>query len=555
MSLPSGEVIYQAYPLSFADGNGDGVGDFEGITSRLPYLQDELGVDGLWLSPFYESPWRDGGYDISDYFAVNEAHGSLAESEHMLAVAQQRNFAIIADFVPSHSSDRHPKFQAALQDPNDTHYIFHDGPHIPNNWLSVFPRRSVDAQGQVELSPDSAWRSVAEYWPHAHPQRLGQYCLTNFAAYQPNWNLRNPAVITHHQQALRTWLARGIRGFRVDAIDYMDHHRLYPDEPLNSHYQADSPPYDQLQRRFSMRGPNAIDHLRRLVSTLDDYPDSYMMLESYPDRDDPAARPAEHYAKYYREFGRYWAGKVAPFCFEITDLPWDAAQFKHAIDDFQAVLRPQDIPIYPGGNHDKRRIASRIGEDAARAAAVMQLCLPGVIVIYQGDELGMTDHTGIPHDKLTDPWLGRDVARTPLPMHARNNKAGYSEADPQEFRLPIHPDFRRFNVATQQADPNAIWHTYRAAIQIRKQSAALKYGGYEAIATDTRQVYAFARTSRRGECYVAATNFTKEPAALNLGALAAQSDVIVSSRPCTSEDLVAETVLLQPHESLLLRPR
>lgn len=562
MSMKPGNVIYQAYPRTFADGNGDGIGDFLGIEERIPYLHNELQVNGLWLSPFFESPWQDGGYDVSNYFAVNSGlHGSQSEAEAMITEANRHELDIIADFVPSHASDQHHAFQAALQDPHNTQFVFRPGKsdgETPNNWRSVFPQRQYNAvTNSWDMAPDSAWRLVGDHWPDAHADRLKQYCLTSFAEYQPNWNLANSTVIEHHMAAMRFWLGKGIKGFRVDAVDYMDHDRSYVDEPLNKYYNKDDPPYDQLRRLHSTRGPRVMEFLQKIITVIDEFPEAYMLLESYPDRDQPDDDPIKHYMKYYHTLGKQWPGRVAPFCFEITDLPWDAQRFKKAIDTFQAGLGPNDSAIYPGGNHDKPRLASRYGKDGARAMAVMQLTLPGVAVVYMGDELGMTNHTGIPREKLTDPYLNRDVTRSPLPMRGDNPRAGYSEADPSTFSLPIHPDYKIYNVQTQQADPESTWNLYRRCIALRQTTPAIHNGGYAPISTDPSSSFGFARTGpKRGEHMLTVMNFSNERRRIDLGDYSAIGQVLVSSAGTILEGTnYKATVELQPKEAVVIRPR
>lgn len=558
MGLQNGNVIYQCYPRTFADGNGDGIGDFIGIEQRLPYLQ-WLGVNGLWLSPFHESPGKDGGYDVSDYLAVNEAlHGSQEQFNGMVQSATAHDIDIISDFVPSHSSDQHPYFQAALQDPNSNAYIFREAKRqndVPTNWQSVFPKRTFNASTQTyDMQPDSAWRKVGNIWPHAHPARLDQYCLTSFGAFQPNWNHASASVRLYLQAAIRSGLAAGIKGFRLDAIDYMDHDRDYRDEAVNTQYKPNQNPYDQLLRQRSMRGPKATQYLRQLLSVLNEYPDSYAMLETYPDRNISGSDPVQHYLKYYREFGDMWPGRVAPFCFEITDLPWDAQQYSQAINGFLKALRPQDVPIFPSGNHDKDRIASRYGIKAARAAAVLQLTLPGVAVIYQGDELGTTNHRGIPRDKRTDPYLERDVARSPLAMHDKDAGAGYSTAAPEHFLLPIHPDYREYNVRHQQQETSSTLMLYKKLIAGRRERV-MQHGDYEQITTGSSDIFAFARTSHgRQECAITVANFSKQSRTVHLGDLASRCHITISSQVREHDVSITTTFTLKPEEAVVLRP-
>lgn len=552
MSLPEGDVLYQLYPVTFADANGDGNGDFEGIRQRLPYLQNQLGVDGIWMGPHYESPWQDGGYDVSDYFSPNEKlHGSRQDLQRMLAEARQRDIDVVADFVPSHSSDQHPWFQGALQDPSDTRYIFVDGEEPRNNWLSVFPHHD-----EISAHPASAWRSVREYWPHAHPKRLGQSVLTSFAPHQPNWNHQNPDVQGYLYRAMRFGLKQGFSGFRVDAVDFMDHDRTYQDEKPNRNYKPGGPINHSLERRRSARGENVHAYLAKLAGVLDEFPGAYLMLESYPDRDTDYADPIGHYRHHYDYFGQRWPGRIAPFCFELTDLEWKAPDFKTAIDSFQETLKPGDIPVYPSGNHDKQRTASRFGEEAAQAAAVMQLTLPGVIIVYQGEELGMTNHRNIPLKMRTDSYLERDVSRSPLPMHARDPRAGYSEAPIHTFRLPIHPEFRRFNVESQLADPDSTLNLYRRALSLRRETTTLRHGSYTALDTSNNNVFGFARSLKdHGERYITLVNFLPEATTLNIGNLTGNSRVVLSTDRLHEDKILNADITLEPHQAVVLRPQ
>lgn len=555
MKLQNGNVIYQCYPRTFADGNGDGIGDFTGIEQRMQYLE-WLGINGLWMSPHYRSPGKDGGYDVSDYLTTNPVHGTIADFVQMTQAANERDIDIIADFVPSHSSDKHPYFQAALQDPTADTYIFRPAhPYTyqqPNNWLSVFPKRTYNPATQTyDVTPESAWRYVGDVWPHADPARLDQFVLTSFAAYQPNWNHASPQVQEYLKAAARTWFAHGVKGLRIDAIDYMDHDRQYRDEqpnPCHSNRRS----YDSLLREKSMRGPKATKYLRSLLSVLDEFPDTYAMLETYPDRNVPDSDPVAHYLKYYREVGDWWPGRVAPFCFEITDLPWDANQYSRALNDFLRALKPGDIPVFPGGNHDKDRIASRYGERAARAAAVLQLTLPGVAVIYQGDELGMTNHMNIPHELRTDPYLERDVARSPLPMHARDKSAGYSTAPADKFALPIHPDYARFNVETQKDSPVSMLNLYKQLIAFRGQPA-MRTGAYVSVESTAPEIFAFAR-SAPGDCTITVTNFSSTEQYVGLADIANKSSVVISSEPHRPPDELEDTLMLAANEAVVLRP-
>lgn len=525
MNLPEGAVIQQIYPLTFADGNGDGVGDFPGIESRFDYLQ-QLGVDGIWTTPFFQSPFKDGGYDVSDYMKVDPRLGTQEQAVHMIQEARRRGLHVIADFVPSHASSMHPLFQQALQDPTDEHFIFTED---PNDWPSIFPKRTRDENGEIQMHLESAWRRVADRYPNAHQDRQKQYFLTSFAEYQPNWNHASPKVRAYLQSAIRYWLDAGISGFRIDAVPFLSQDEKRRNEPINEYYREGDPPNDRFQRRYSANGPRELEYLRELLSPLKDTPGAFAMLESYPERDQPDSDPIGHYMKYYDAFREAMPGTVAPFCFEITDLPWNARLFKQAIDSFQSRLKEGDVPIYPLGNHDKPRIASVLGQLRTRAITLLHHGLPGSIFDWQGNELGMTNHVGIPDSKLTDPWLGRDVTRSPVPMHARDPRVGFSTADPSQFILPIHPNYAAFNVETQLQDPLSMLNLYKRAIALRKNMEPLNRGTYVPVETEDPNVFAYARETEDDRCIVA-TNFGSKSTTVSIGQLGLRSRIQLSSR-------------------------
>ncbi|HEX3081806.1 MAG TPA: alpha-amylase family glycosyl hydrolase, partial [Candidatus Saccharimonadia bacterium] len=457
-----GRVVYQIYPRSFYDSNGDGIGDIPGITKKLDYLgdgtTDSLGVNMIWLSPFYPSPMADFGYDVSDYCNVDPIFGTLEDFKTLLEEAHRRSLKVMIDFVPNHTSDQHPWFaQSSASRDNARHdwYIWRDpGPDggPPNNWLSVFG--------------GSAWEFNSA---------RGQYYMHSFLAAQPDLNWANPAVRKEMQQVIRFWLDLGVDGLRVDAVDWMAKDPQFRDNPPNPHYQPGvNDPYHEFSRDYSQDGPGLFFYLEEMAAVLKEYPDRFMVTETYPNRDDIIT-------SYLRIYHHYQTDVSAPFNFEGLLLPWKATDFKTFVDHFQGSLDPEHLPIYVLGNHDKSRLASRLGEAAARTAAMMLLTLPGVAFVYYGDELGLAD-TPVPPHRVQDPFekrvpglgLGRDPQRSPMPWSS-TRYAGFSRTDPW---LPVNPDYRTRNVQAEQSDPRSMLVLYRKLIHLRNFSPMLQYGAY-----------------------------------------------------------------------------
>ena len=474
-----GHVVYQIYPRSFYDGNNDGTGDMQGIIKKLDYLNDgtdkSLGVSMIWLNPFYPSPMADFGYDISNYRDVDPIFGSLEDFRLLLTEAHQRGIKVMIDFVPNHTSSQHPWFtqsRTSLSSPKRDWYIWKDPKpdgSAPNNWLSVFG--------------GSAW----ELDP-----LTGQYYMHSFLAAQPDLNWENPEVRQAMIDNIRFWFDLGIDGLRVDAVDWMAKDREFRDDPLNPKYRhgADDP-YHELIHRYSMDGPQLFDYLREIAELVKSYPSGFMVTETYPDRKNVAK-------EYLRLYDNYLAEVSAPFNFEGILLPWQAEAYKTFIDHFQSLLdaKYHYVPIYVLGNHDNSRLASRIGREAARTAAMMLLTLPGVAFIYYGDELGMSD-VPIPPERIRDPFekrvpgkgLGRDPGRTPMQWTLGLN-AGFSEAEPW---LPVAADAVINNVEVQDADEHSILELYRSLIALRNGSRIIQLGNYVAVDLGNTSVYGYIR--------------------------------------------------------------
>lgn len=448
-------VFYQIYVRSFADSNGDGLGDLAGIRSRLDYLS-WLGVDALWLNPFYPSPQADHGYDVADYYDVDARFGTLGEFDALLEEAHKLGMRIVLDLVPNHTSSEHPWFRAALSGrnhPDRNKYIFRDPKpdgSAPNNWESSFGGPA---------------------WTFHEP--TGQYYLHLFAPEQPDLNWRNPEVHAEFERILRFWLDRGADGFRIDVA-----HSLYKDEMLRDNPPDESP----VDRRYPYDQPEVHEVYRNWRKIADSYPgDRVLVGEVYlldPLRVAPYVRSDElHQA----------------FNFLLVWMLWDANGFRDAIErPLKALAEVEGTPTWVLSSHDVERHVTRFGGGEtglrrARAAVLLLLGLPGAAFIYQGEELGL-EQADIPDDKRQDPvffrtggaLMGRDGSRVPMPWDAKPPGYGFSEGEPW---LPCPEGWGVRSVTLLREDPDSILHLYRQAIGFRKYSEALRSGKFSWLET------------------------------------------------------------------------
>ena len=442
-------VVYQIYPRSFADSNGDGIGDLPGILGRLDYVA-ALGVDAVWISPIYPSPMADFGYDVADYCGVDPIFGTLADADRLIAQAHARGLRLILDFVPNHSSDAHPWFRASRTsrtDPQRDWYIWRDpapGGGPPNNWLSHFG--------------GSAWE-----WDAV----TGQYYLHSFLREQPDLNWRNPAVRAAMYDALRFWLDRGIDGFRVDVMWVLIKDDKFRSNPPNPAHAPDRGSYDALLPLYTADRPEVHEIVAELRDLVDGYGNRVLIGEIY--------LPVERLMTYY---GHDLRGAHLPFNFQLIDAPWSAAALAAIVRDYEAALPAGAWPNWVLGNHDKARIASRVGIAQARVAAMLLLTLRGTPTLYYGDELGMTD-VPIAPDRVADPaernqpgiGLGRDPERTPMPWDASPG-GGFTAGEPW---LPLG-DHSEVNVAAESVRSDSMLMLYRRLLALRRTHSALSRG-------------------------------------------------------------------------------
>jgi alpha-glucosidase len=449
-----GAVIYQVYPRSFGDANGDGVGDLRGILDHLDHLRGtdtSLGVDAIWLSPMYPSPLHDFGYDVSDYVDVAPEYGTLADLDALVAACHDRGLRVLLDLVPCHTSIEHPWFvesRASRDNPKRDWYIWADAPPgggQPSNWEAAFG--------------GSAWE-----WDDA----TGQFYLHSFYPEQPDLNWRNPAVAEAMAGVMRFWFRRGIDGFRVDAIFAAIKDDLLRDNPPIRRPGAvpgmgGGEGQDPL---WSMSRPEVHDVVRRLRQVTAEFPDRILVGEAYV--------PVEQLAAYLGH-GADDEFHLA-FNFELLHSPWNHRDLTLAIERSEALHPPGALPTYAISNHDQSRHATRWGPRRARAAAMLLLTLRGVAVLYAGEEIGMVDAG--PADLPDPPFdrAGRDGCRTPMQWDASAG-GGFTAGTPW---LPL-VDHAARNVADQTADPGSLLALYRRLIAVRGSCAALARGTHRSI--------------------------------------------------------------------------
>ncbi|MEV5598491.1 glycoside hydrolase family 13 protein [Streptomyces sp. NPDC052496] len=476
-------VIYQVYPRSFADGNGDGMGDLPGIRTRLPYLKD-LGVDAVWLSPFYSSPQADAGYDVADYRVIDPAFGTLADAEAVIRDAHGLGLRIIVDVVPNHCSDQHAWFRQALDEgPGSTlRDRFHfrkgrgeNGELPPNDWESVFG--------------GPAWTRVAD----------GEWYLHLFAPEQPDFNWDSPAVQDEFRSILRFWLDLGVDGFRIDVAHGLVKAPGLPDMGRTGQLKLLG---NQVLPFFDQDGVHEIYRSWRRV--LDEYAGERIgVAEAW-------TPSADRTALYLRPDELHQA-----FNFHYLGTAWDAAALRAAIDDSLDAMRPVGAPTtWVLSNHDVVRHTTRLGGDGrrARAAALLMLALPGSAYVYQGEELGLPEVTDLPDEVRQDPAFFRgdgqdglrDGCRVPIPWSGDTAPYGFGTGGSW---LPQPPEWARLSVAAQTGDPASMLELYRAALALRRSHPGLGAGDAVEWLDAPDGVLAF----RRPGGFVCTVNTTSEP--------------------------------------------
>ena len=514
-------TIYQIYPRSFQDSNGDGIGDLAGIKQRLDYLE-WLGVDAIWISPFFPSPMADFGYDVSDYCAIHPMFGSMEDFDRLLGACHDRGIRVVLDLVPNHTSDQHAWFKesrASRDNPKRDWYIWHDpaddgGP--PNNWLSVFG--------------GSAWE---------RDEASGQYYYHAFLKEQPDLNWRNPDVRQAMFDVMRFWFDRGVDGFRIDVLWHVIKDARFRDNPKNPDYEPSEVPYEQLLPTYSTDQPEALEVAEEMRAVADEYDERVLIGEIY--------LPIDRLVAYY---GQEQEGVHLPFNFQLLTRPWNAREIDRAINEYEGSLPDAGWPTWVLGNHDKSRIASRIGSAQARVAAVLLLTLRGTPTMYYGDELGLQDVV-IPPELMQDPQglrisheFSRDPQRTPMPWDSSEG-SGFTSATPW---LPLNADAEERNVAMQRESPQSMLAFYRRLLALRRERPALSVGSYRPFEADG-DVIAFVREDA-GKQVAAVLNLGGKPQQVEFGRYA--GNVLLGTHPDREGEQVTGQFQLRPNEAVII---
>ncbi len=525
-------IIYQIYPRSFQDSNGDGIGDLAGVIERLDYLNngtpDSLGVDAIWFSPTFPSPMADFGYDVSDYEDVHPDFGDLKTMDRLIEEAHKRGIRVILDFVPNHSSSEHPWFResrSSKDSPKRDWYVWRDAKpegSPPNNWIAQFG--------------GPAWE-----WD----QKTRQYYLHSFLVEQPDLNWRNPEVQQAMHNVLRFWMDRGIDGFRIDVMD-----RILKDPELRDNPPQTRPEFIEFGGQAALQlhtqdqnWPDIIDEVKRIRKVIDEYDERMTVGEVFG--------KAENIIRYYG--GDAGDGLHMAFNFplvRIFDARWNAQHVRQRIEAFENALPKSLWPNYVFGNHDVDRFVSRVsgdgrGQERARVAALLLLTLRGTPFIYYGEEIGMTN-VDIPENRLQDParvyGRGRDPERTPMQW---TRKGEFSGVEPW---LP-YGDTKKINVEDQSKDDESLLSLYRQLIWFRRGSDALQRGDYAPVEGLPGGVYGYTRT-HESDRTLTLLNFTNDAVSFALPEALRVTETIVGTHGAVA---VGQRVQLRGNEGLLLR--
>jgi alpha-glucosidase len=508
-------VVYEIYPRSFQDSNGDGVGDLPGILTRLEYLV-ELGVGAIWIAPIFPSPMADFGYDVADYCGIDPVFGTMHDFDCVLQQAHRCGLKVILDFVPNHTSNLHPWFvesRSSRESSKRDWYLWRDR---PNNWMSNFG--------------GSGWE-----WD----DRTAQFYYHSFLKEQPDLNWRNPAVRAAMYDVLRFWLDKGVDGFRVDVMWLMIKDDQYRDNPSNPQYQAGQSSDHSFLPVYNANRPEVHAVVAEMRSVIDSYPNRVLIGEIY--------LPTNELMAYY---GPNLDGADLPFNFLLLQAAWTAEDVAHAITDYMNALPRGAWPNWVLGNHDNSRVASRVGAGQARVAAMLLLTLPGTVTLYYGEEIGMTNGT-ISSAEVRDPaekrqpgiGMGRDPERTPMPWDG-SPLAGFTTGSPW---LPLNSDHAVHNVEALQAEDGSILKLYRNLVAFRRLHPVLASSQIDSVVAQGNLL-----------CYERRSATERLLVVLNLGpgpmpaAIEASTILLNTSLNRTGEQ-IKDSVMLEGSEGLLIR--
>ncbi|TGM55852.1 alpha-glucosidase [Leptospira biflexa] len=532
-------VIYQIYPRSFQDSNGDGIGDLEGIIQRLDYLagsKDSLGIDAIWLSPVYPSPMFDFGYDISDYEEIDPVFGDIQTFKRLLKEAHKRGIRIIMDLVVNHTSHLHPWFiesRSSVNSPKRDWYIWkepsHNGP--PNNWLGAFG--------------GSGWE---------YDKRSGEYYFHSFLKEQPDLNWRNPDVEDAIFRMMKYWLDMGVDGFRLDVVNLYVKDEFFRNNA--SYFMKGPRPYDKQVHTYDRDRPEMHGILRRMRKLLDSYSEKRMFVgEIMQDFPGNVLLPATY-------CGRNDELHLA-FNFMFLFSPWKAERFFQIVKDFESALGDDNWPNYTLSNHDFPRHITRYekGEhtlDRARLAACMMLTLRGTPFLYYGEEIGMKRQK-VAFNKIQDPvgkryWPfhpGRDPERIPMPWDG-SETTGFTTGKPW---LPLYTEANTINVDAQKQNPDSLFFTYKKLLQIRKDRKSLRKGKLKILLSADKQALYYRRRDGKEETYIF-LNFSSKPVSVSYPRKWSLNEILFSSKNRDAsfeldKELDTGDLVLLPNEAVI----
>lgn len=481
-------IIYQIYPRSFYDTNGDGIGDLNGIRSKLDLLK-ELGISAIWLSPVYPSPDVDFGYDVADYTGIDPQYGSMENFDRLVEEAHARDIRVVMDLVLNHTSDQHPWFLKSRQsrdNPFADWYLWRDplpGGGKPNNWASMVG--------------GSGWEYV--------PER-GQYYFHLFYKEQPDLNWRNPDVKEALLNVFRFWLDRGVDGFRLDIFNCYFKDAGFRNNPPQLGIRR----FDRQKHIYDIDQPEMLPVLKEIREVLDAYPERYAVGETFLGNNLSGVR--------------YCGSDLlhGVFDFDFLENRWSPAAFLKSIQKWENLGREDIWPTYVLGNHDVPRIASRFGrsDEKLKLLAALQLTMRGTPFIYSGEMIGMQD-IPIKRSQILDPvgkhywpfFIGRDGCRSPIQWD-ESPQAGFTSGNPW---LPVHADYTSRNVKNQLKDENSLLNFYKRLIHLRREYPALQRGMFQALTLDPRSILAYLRQTEE-QTILAAFNFSGRLLRLALGA-------------------------------------